>query len=85
MHTHYYLASIAELELDALVRDTERAIKGLQCQRESVMQAIEAVQQARQNPGEVSDEMLGLVTGLVDRLGRLDAVLDQVMYEIEQS
>jgi hypothetical protein len=50
MHTHYYLASIAQLEFDALVQDTERAIQGLRCQRESVVQAIEAVQKSNQNP-----------------------------------
>jgi hypothetical protein len=44
MHTQCYLASIAKLEFDALVRDTERAISSLEDQRESAMQAIEAVE-----------------------------------------
>ena len=84
MHTHYYLASIAQLELDVLVQDTERAIKSLKSQRESVMQAIEAVQQSDQNPATVTDETMGLVARLLDKLGRLNAALDQVMCEIEQ-
>jgi hypothetical protein len=84
MHTHNYLASIAQLEFDALVQDTERAIQGLRCQRESVVQAIEAVQKSNQNPGQLPDETLGLVARLRDKLGRLDAALDHVISEIEQ-
>jgi len=84
MHTNYCLASIAQLEFDALVQDTERAIKGLNNQRESVMQAIDAIQQSDQNPDTASDKTMGLVTRLLDKLGRLNAVLDQVMCEIER-
>lgn len=85
MHTHYYLASIAQLEFDALVQDTERAIKGLNNQRESVMQAIEAIQELDQNPNTAIDEMKGVITRLLDKLGRLNSALDQVMREIEES
>jgi hypothetical protein len=84
MHTHCYLASIAKLEFDALVRDTERAISSLEGQRESAMQAIEAVRQANENPGHLSDETRGLVAGLLDRLGRLNATLDEVVNQIER-
>lgn len=48
------------------------------------MQAIEAVQQSDQNPATVTDETMGLVARLLDKLGRLNAALDQVMCEIEQ-
>ena len=83
MHTQCYLASIAKLEFDALVRDTERAISSLESQRESAMQAIEAVRQANENSGHLSDETRGLVAGLLTRLGRLNAALDEVINEIE--
>jgi hypothetical protein len=84
MHTYYWLASIAQLEFDALAQDTERAIQGLKCQRESVQQAIEAVQQVDQNPDTVLDETPGVVTRLLGKLGRLNAALDQVIGELEQ-
>ena len=84
MHTHYYKASIAQLEFVALVRDAERAIHGLRCQRESVVQAIEAVQKSNQDLGQLPDETLGLVARLRDKLARLDAALDHVISEIEE-
>jgi seryl-tRNA synthetase len=84
MHTHRCLASIAKLELDALVQDTKIAIDGLQRQRESVAQAVESVQTADERSGQTPDEVLEQAERLVHSLNRLDAALNQVMGEIKQ-
>jgi hypothetical protein len=84
MHTRHCLASIAKLELNALVLDTKSAVDGLQCQRESVTQAIESAQLANERPGPPPDGVLEQVASLVDSLNRLNVALDQVLGEIKQ-
>ncbi len=78
------LASIAQHELNALVQDTKDAIGSLKHQRESVMQAIEAARTANEGSGDLPDETNLLVADLLDKLLRLNAVLDQLMHETEQ-
>jgi hypothetical protein len=84
MHTHHCLASIAELELNALVQDAKIAVGGLQRQRESVAQAIESIQVATKHSGQPPDEVLEQAGRLVEALNCLEAALDQVMLEIKQ-
>ena len=78
------LVSVARHELNALVQDTKKAIDGLKHQRESVMQAIQAVQRVGGNPADPPDDTDMLLIGLLEKLNRLNAMLDQVMYEAEQ-
>jgi len=78
------LVSVARHELNALVQDTKKAIGGLKHQRESVMQAIQAVQRVGENPAAPPDDTDMLLIGLLEKLNRLNAILDQVMHEAEQ-
>jgi hypothetical protein len=78
------IVSVAQHEFNALVQDTKSAIDGLQRQRDSVVQAIEAAQQPNERPGPVLDEKVAQVMRLVDHLHRLNVVLDQVMCEVEE-
>jgi hypothetical protein len=84
MHVHLCLASVAQLELNALVQDAKDAVDGLKRQRESVLQALETTQQARGRPSQPPDETDMRVTRLLESLHRLTVALDQVMREIEQ-
>ncbi len=84
MHTHRCLASIAELEFNALVQDTKSALDGLQRQRESAAKALEMAQHANERSGQQCGETDAPVASLLDRLHRLNAALDQLKREIEQ-
>jgi hypothetical protein len=66
------------------MEDAKSAVDGLKRQRESVVQALEATQQARGKPGQPSDETDAHVTRLLENLHSLTVALDQVMREIEQ-
>jgi hypothetical protein len=81
---HQCLVSIAQHELNVLAQDTKNAINGLECQRESVMQAIEVAQHANKCHSDLRDKTDVLVTELLNKLYRLSAALGQVMHEIEQ-
>ncbi len=83
MHTHRCLVSVAELELNALVQDTKRALDGLQGQRESVTKALEIAQHAQERSDQPCEETDAQVTSLVVRLHHLNAALDLLKREIE--
>ena len=78
------LACVAQHELSALVQDTKKAIIDLEHQRQSVLQAIEAAQNADGHNGHSTGETQMLLMELVNRLLRLNAALDQVVREAEQ-
>ena len=84
MRMHGARVSVAQHEFKALVQDTKGAIGSLKRQRLSVMQAIEAAQQAIDRPGHPRDDTGELVTRLMDELQRLSVALDQVIDEVEQ-
>jgi hypothetical protein len=84
MHSHRCLTSVAQHEFNALVHDATCAVDGLKRQRESVVQALEATQQARGKPSQPPDETDAHVTRLLESLQRLTVALEQVMREIEQ-
>ncbi len=83
MLTHACLTSIAQLELNALLQEAANAIQGLERQRRSALQAIQAAQRASERTGSQPLETALLEMELVDRLGRLNAALDQVLCKIE--
>lgn len=83
MHTYACLTSVAQLEFNALLQEAATAIQGLERQRQSVMHVLQAARQAGQKAGPQPLEMAMLEMELADRLGRLNAMLDQVLYEIE--
>lgn len=83
MHTHRCLASIAELEFNALVQDTKSALHSLQRQRESVTRALEMAQYANERSDLPRDETDAQVASLQDRLHHLNAALDLLKREVE--
>ncbi len=86
MHTLRCLAYVAQLEFNALLQETQRAIQDLARQRQSAAQAIEMAQQANNaRAGPHSAEMVALVMNLLYGLSRLNAALDQVISEIEKA
>ena len=83
MQNYACLASVAQLEFDALVQEAQRAIEGLDRQRQSATQAIKATRQANEENGPQSLETAMVELKLVDDLRRLEAALDHVMDEIQ--
>ena len=83
MQIYPCLASVAQLEFDALVQDAHRVIEGLDRQRQSATQAIEATQRASEQAGPQSLETAMVELELVEKLHRLEAALDHVKNEIE--
>lgn len=81
--TYACLASVAQLEFETLVAEAQSAIQGLQRQRQSVMEAIQAVQPAHGHYGPYPLETMALMMALREKLRRLNAALDQVQCELE--
>jgi hypothetical protein len=78
------LVGVAELEFNALVGETKRAVDGLRCQRESVAQALETAWEANDRPGQSPDDATAVqIARLLDRLQRLNIALEAVMVEVE--
>jgi prefoldin subunit 5 len=77
------LASVAQLELNALLEETKRAIDSLSRQRVSVSQAIDTARQAKGTDSYVLDETDMQLSYLVHRLNRLEAALEQVNLELD--
>jgi ABC-type transporter Mla subunit MlaD len=84
MDTRRCLESVAQHEFNALAQDTKRAINGLKLQRQSVVQAIEAAQQADEQVERAPDDKDALLTGLLEQLNCLGDALDRVVCEVEQ-
>lgn len=78
------LADVARRELRVLTQETKAAIHNLERQRASVIQAIQAAQEANDAPGEGPEGTDLLIMRLADRVHRLEHVLNQVAHEIEQ-
>jgi seryl-tRNA synthetase len=83
VQNHACLASVARMEFDALVQDTQRAIESLDRQRQSALQAIEVTQRASQQDEPQRLETVIMEMELVDKLRRLEAALDHVKNEIK--
>jgi hypothetical protein len=78
------LADVAKYELRVLMQETKVAINSLEHQRQSVLQAVEAAQNAGESPGGRPDGMDSRLMELADSVCRLENVLNQAMCEIEQ-
>jgi hypothetical protein len=83
MHTRGYMIDIAGHELKLLIQDTQAAIRGLDRQRESVLQAIEAAEIETMRAAEATDETHSAVVGLVEGVSRLQKVLDDALREVD--
>ena len=83
MKNYACLASVARMEIDALVQDTQRAIESLDRQRRSALQAIEITQRASEQDKPQQLETVMMEMEFVDKLRRLEAALDHIVGEIE--
>jgi hypothetical protein len=77
------LASVAQLELNALLEETKRAVDSLSRQRVSVSQAIDTARQSKEADSYVLDETDMQLSYLVHRLNRLEAALERVNLELD--
>ena len=77
------LASVAQLELNALLEETKCAIGSLSRQRESVLQAINTARQAKGANSYLLDETDLQLSYLMHRLNRLEAALQRVNLELD--
>ncbi len=82
MNTH--LTAIAQHELEMLLQDARAAVSGLDRQRKSARQAVEAAQGAQGCSFDFSDEEQMRLIRLLDAAYRLNDVLDATLGEIEQ-
>jgi hypothetical protein len=85
MRTYACLTHIAQYEVDALLQEAAAAIHGLERQRQSAMHDLQAARQAGEQAGPQPLEMAMLEMELADKLGRLNAALDQALCEIERA
>jgi hypothetical protein len=83
MHIYACLTSVAQLEFNALLQEAATTIQGLERQRQSAMYVLQAARRAGEQAGPQPLETAMLEMELADRLGRLNAMLDQVLHEIE--
>jgi hypothetical protein len=77
------LASVAQLELNALLEETKCAIDSLSRQRESVSRAIDTARQAKGADSCLLDETDLQLSYLMHRLNRLEAALERVNLELD--
>jgi hypothetical protein len=77
------LASVAQLELKALLEETKCAIDSLRRQRESVSRAIDTARQAKGANSYLLDETDLQLSYLMHRLNRLEAALERVNLELD--
>ena len=82
MKTHS--TDIARHELEMLLQDAKVAVGGLERQRKSARQAVEAAQGAQGCRLDFSDEEQMRLMRLLDTVCRLEDVLDETLGEIEQ-
>jgi hypothetical protein len=81
--TYTCLASVAQLEFEALVREAQSAIQGLERQRQSTVEAIQAAGRATgHHHGPYALETATHMMALGEKLRRLNAALDQVRCEL---
>lgn len=78
------LAEVARYEFDTLIQDIKAAISGLERQRGSVFQAIEAAKHVDECSSEFIVEMDLFVMGLIDNANHLDSMLKKMVREVEQ-
>ncbi len=78
------LADVARYELKVLMHQAKVAIDSLERQRQSVLQAVEAAQDAGEPSDRLPDEADLRLMELADNVRRLENVLNQAMCEIEQ-
>jgi hypothetical protein len=81
MKTH--LTDIARHELEMLLRDVKEAVNGLERQRKSAKQAVEAAQEMQGCRFDFSNEEQMRLVRLLDTVCHLDNVLDKTLDEIE--
>jgi hypothetical protein len=81
MKTH--LTDIARHELEMLLRDAKEAVNGLERQRKSAKQAVEAAQEMQGCRFDFSNEEQMRLVRLLDTVCHLDNVLDKTLDEIE--
>jgi hypothetical protein len=77
------LADVARREFKALMQDTRNAIDSLECQRLSVLQAIDAMQRVDGGSPNLSDEKDATVDELLHQVQRLNKLLGTIVCEIE--
>jgi hypothetical protein len=78
------LADVAKYELKVLIHQAKVAVNGLEHQRQSVLQAVVAAQNAGESLSLRPDEMDSRLMELADSVCRLEHVLNQAMHEIER-
>jgi hypothetical protein len=78
------LVEVARYELEMLIQDVKTAIGALEWQRESVIQAIEAIQNVDEYPSECADKKDWLIMGVFDSAHYLNDILDNIMCEVGQ-
>jgi len=78
------LAEVARYEFDTLIQEVKSAVEGLERQRTSAIQAIEAAQKADEDPAQPADEVNWLVMTLLDSMDCLNDMLEYVMRGVEQ-
>jgi hypothetical protein len=81
MKTH--LTDIARHELEMLLQDAKEAVNGLERQRKSARQAVEAAQGMQGCRFDFSNEEQMRLIRLLDTVCRLEDVLDETLDEIE--
>jgi hypothetical protein len=81
MKTH--LTDIARHELEMLLQDAKEAVNGLERQRKSARQAVEAAQGMQGCRFDFSNEEQMRLIRLLDCVCRLEDVLDETLDEIE--
>jgi ABC-type transporter Mla subunit MlaD len=82
MKTH--LTDIARHELEMLLRDAKEAVNGLERQRKSAKQALDAAQDMQRCRFDFSNEEQMRLVRLLDTVCHLENVLDNTLDEIEQ-
>jgi hypothetical protein len=79
-----HLTEIARHELEMLLQDAKEAVNGLDRQRKSARQAVEAAQGLQGCRFDFSNEEQLRPIRLLDTVCRLEDVLDETLGEIEQ-
>ncbi len=79
-----HLTDIARHELEMLLQDAKEAVNGLDRQRKSAKQAVEAAQGTPGCRFDFSNEEHLRLIRLLDYVCRLEDVLDDTLGEIEQ-
>ncbi len=78
-----YSTDIARHELEMLLKDAREAVNGLERQRKSARQAVEAAQDMQGGRFDLSNEEQVRLIRLLDYVCHLEDVLDETLGEIE--